>query len=267
MFCKVKKSTVSVDNVDMDYIVFGSGSNNLVIIPGLGDSLKSVRLSAFVYRFMYRSFMKKYKIYVFSRKKVLPKKYSTKDMANDLAFVLNELKITNSNVIGISEGGMIAQHLAVEYPNLIRKLVLVVTSSRSNDILKKVISNWINLAKVNDYKQLYIDTTNKTYTKNTIRFINPFIFIIKFFYKPKSFDSFIIQSNACLNHDCFNELKKIKVKTLIIGGSDDKIVDVNSSIDINSQISNSILKIYDGYGHGLYKESKHYCEDLHLFLD
>ena len=44
------------------------------------------------------------------------------------AGLLSELDIAEIDVIGISFGGMVAQHLAIRHPKLIRKLVLACTS-------------------------------------------------------------------------------------------------------------------------------------------
>ena len=81
---------------------------------------------------MYREFVKDYKVYVFSRKNQLEEGYSTKDMAKDQAEVMKKLGISKASIIGVSQGGMIAQYIAIDYPELLDKLVLAVTVSRQN---------------------------------------------------------------------------------------------------------------------------------------
>ena len=192
---------------------------------------------------MYREYAKDYKVYVFSRKNKLEEGYSTKDMASDLARVLKKLDIYKSSIMGISQGGMIAQHLAIDYPDLVDKLVLAVTVGKANETVKSVVSNWIEMANSGDYKGIIIDTTEKSYGENAIkkyRYLYPIITKVG---KPKDFTRFIIQSKACINHDAYDKLHMIKCDTLVIGGDSDKIVGKNSSEEIAKQIPNSKLVV------------------------
>lgn len=42
-------------------------------------------------------------------------------------------------LMGISQGGMIAQHFAIAHPDIVEKLVLGVTASKQNEILKMLL--------------------------------------------------------------------------------------------------------------------------------
>lgn len=161
MFYNARNCNIKIGDTDMDYISFGNGNKSLVIIPGLGDALKTVKGSAVTFALMYKLFAKDYKVYVFSRKNKLKQDCSTRDMATDLADVMNQLNITKAFVLGVSQGGMIAQYLAIDYPELVEKLVLAVTLCQPNETSKSVISNWLLLAKEKDFKQIFIDTAEK----------------------------------------------------------------------------------------------------------
>ena len=67
-------------------------------------------------------------------------------MASDIAATMDILGITNADVFGVSQGGMIAQYLAIDRPDLVRKLVLAVTLSQNNDTVTQVVSSWIEMA-------------------------------------------------------------------------------------------------------------------------
>lgn len=143
MFYNARNCNIKIDDTDMDYISFGNGNKSLVIIPGLGDVLKTVKGTAVTFALMYKLFAKDYKVYVFSRKNKLKQDCSTRDMATDLASVMKQLNITKAFVLGVSQGGMIAQYLAIDYPELVEKLVLAVTLCQPNETSKSVISNWL----------------------------------------------------------------------------------------------------------------------------
>ena len=218
MFYNARNCNIKIGDTDMDYISFGNGNKSLVIIPGLGDALKTVKGSAVTFALMYKLFAKDYKVYVFSRKNKLKQDCSTRDMATDLADVMNQLNITKAFVLGVSQGGMIAQYLAIDYPELVEKLVLAVTLCQPNETSKSVISNWLLLAKEKDFKQIFIDTAEKTYTERKLKTYRPFYSILSKLTEPKNLDRFIIQATACLTHNALDEISKIQCPTFVIGG-------------------------------------------------
>ncbi|MDD3428442.1 MAG: alpha/beta hydrolase [Oscillospiraceae bacterium] len=262
-----KNCTIQIDNTTMDYISFGSGSKNLVIIPGLGDALKTVKGTAFSFSLLYKLFAKNYKVYVFSRKNKLKQGCSTRDMAADLAAALHQLYITDACVMGVSQGGMIAQHLAIDYPELVKKLVLAVTACAPNETSKSVISHWLALAAENNFYQIFADTAEKTYTEAKLKLYRPFYGVLSKLSAPKNLDRFILQATACLNHNALEGLSKIKCPTLVIGGDNDKIVGGFSCAQLAGHIAQSKLKIYSGLGHGTYEEAPDFNRRVLTFFD
>lgn len=95
----------------------------------------------------YRSYMKKYTVYVFSRRNRLPEGFSTRDMAADQAEAMKLLGISRADVMGVSQGGMIAQYLATDYPDMVNKLVLAVTLARQNETIREAVGAWIDMPK------------------------------------------------------------------------------------------------------------------------
>jgi 3-oxoadipate enol-lactonase len=55
--------------------------------------------------------------------------YTMAEYGDDAAAVLDALEVSRCHVVGISFGGMVAQHLAIRHPNRIERLVLCCTSS------------------------------------------------------------------------------------------------------------------------------------------
>lgn len=267
MFYNAKNGIIKIGNTDMDYLSFGSGKKNLIILPGLGDALKTVKGTAISFAFLYRLFATDYTVYVFSRKNKLEQNYSTKDMATDQAIALKKLGISKTSVLGVSQGGMIAQYLAIDYPEMVEKLVLAVTLCQQNAIIQSVVSAWIELAKANDFKNIFIDTAEKTYTERKLQIYRPLYSILSKLSEPKSLNRFIIQATACMHHNACEEVKKIQCPTLVIGGDNDKIVGKNSSTELAEKISESKLKIYKGFGHGLYAEARDFNRQVLEFLN
>ena len=267
MFYNAINGRVKIGDSDMDYISFGNGQKNLVIIPGLGDGLKTVKGTAAIFAMIYRKFAKDYKVYVFSRKNQLEEGYSTKDMAKDQAEVMKKLGISKASIMGVSQGGMIAQYIAIDYPELLDKLVLAVTVSRQNETIQNVVSNWLAMAKANDYKGIVIDTAEKSYSDKSIKKYRLLYPVLTRIGKPKDLSRFIIQANACIHHNSYNELDNIKCETLVIGGDSDRVVGKNSSEEIAERIYESKLVIFKGLGHATYEEAKDFNNEVLSFLN
>ncbi len=162
MFWDAKNHKIKINGYETDFISFGKGDKNLIIIPGLGDGIKTVKGMAVPLAFMY-------KVYVFSRKNNLPEVYSTREMAKDLHDAMQELGIQYADVLGVSMGGMIAQYLAIDYPISVHKLVLAVTLAKQNNTIQNSCRKWIALADAGDYTGLMLDTAKKSYAWNFIK--------------------------------------------------------------------------------------------------
>ena len=267
MFYQANENSVSINGINMSYVNFGYGKEVLVILPGLVDGLKSVRGQAAVLALSFRQLAKKFRVYVFSRKDEIEKSYTTKDMSKDQKLALDQLGINQCYVMGVSQGGMIAQHLAIEYPHMVKKLILAVSTSRASDVLCNVIHKWIGFAQENDYKSLIIDTLEKTYSPKKLKTYRLAYPIISRIGKPKNFDRFIIQANACLIHNTYNELDKITCPTLIIGGDSDNVVGAAASPEMADNIPINHLLIYSGLGHAAYEEGKDFNNQVLDFLE
>lgn len=266
MFYKAKNNNIKIEQSDMDFISFGKGNKNLIIIPGLGDGLRTVKGMAIPMALMYKKFAKEFTTYIFSRRNNLVKGFTTHDMAQDIVAAMDLLNISSADIMGISQGGMIAQCIAINNPERVNKLVLAVTSSRSNEIINNVVGNWIQLAEKADFKSIFIDTAEKSYSEKRLKKYRKYYNILWRFCKPKDYERFIIQANSCLAHNEYDYLDKIKSPTLIIGGKQDRIVGVNSSMEMADRISNCELYLYEDYGHAVYEEAKDFNEKVLKYL-
>ena len=146
-----KNGTLKIGSATMDYIRFGNGAKILIMLPGLGDGLRSVKGTALPMALMYREFCKDFTVYAFSRKSPLPEGYTTRDMAKDQAEAMGLLGIAKADIFGVSMGGMIAQYLAIDFPEKVNRLILTVTSARPNPLLKESVEEWVRLAKEGDH--------------------------------------------------------------------------------------------------------------------
>lgn len=266
MISNAKNESLLLGSTTMDYVTFGNGKKNLVIVPGLGDGLKNVKGMAVPLSVLYKTYAKEYSVYIFSRKNQLKEGCQTKDMAFDLMVAMEILGIQKADMIGISQGGMIAQHFALSYPERLGKLVLTVTSSRPNTCLEEVISGWMQMAQRGEYENLIFDQYYRMYTKAFIEKNKWLLPAVSHFGKPESFERYIIMAKACLQHDCYKSLDQIKLPVMIVGAEQDNVLGVQASIEIAEKIPDAKLQIYPDYGHGIYMQSRQFHEDVLCWL-
>lgn len=263
MFYNVKEGSVEIQDTYMDYVSFGRGEEILVMIPGL--SVKEIRGTGFFLAHMYRIFAKDYKVYMFDRKKVVPEGYTVKDIADDTAYVMKQLGIEKANVFGVSQGGMIGQMLAINYPEMVSKLVLGVTLSKQNDVVERVVGQWITYAKAGNYQAINRDTFMLMYSDVYLKKNKLFMPIAVELAKPKDLNKFAILAKACLTFDAYDELDKIKCPVLVLGGKKDKVVTGEASQEIAEKL-NCEIHMYDDLGHAAYDEAKDFSQRILDFL-
>ena len=262
---QAKNAFLDLPSGIQDYIRFGSGPKTLVMIPGVGDGLKTVKGMALPFALLYRSLAKDFTVYVFSRRRNLSPGMTTRDMAEDLNCAMEALGLSGTALVGVSQGGMIAQWLAIDHPDKVEKLVLTVTLSRPNAVVRDVIARWIRMADRGDYKGIMVDTAERSYSEKRLKLARLEYRLLGSVGKPKSFERFRIQAESCVTHDAYDLLERITCPTLVIGGKEDKIVTGKASVEIARKIPGCKLFLYDGLGHGLYEEAPDFLRRVKAF--
>ena len=262
-----KGKTLYFNDKSMDYVTFGKGNKPLVIIPGLGDGLQTVKGMAMPFSITYRILAERYTIYVFSRINELRRVYTTRDMATDVAEAMEVLNITSAYVMGVSQGGMIAQWLAVDFPKKVERLILTVTTAKLNSFGRERITHWLELNQTDSYKELMLDIASHSYTTKSFRKIKYLYRIMGIFGRIKDKQRIDIQSVSCLKHDSLDFLEKINCPTLIIGAEKDDVLGVDGSLRLHQYIKDSQLTILPECGHALYEQNKDFQKRVLVFLE
>ncbi len=258
-----KEDRLKINNVQMNYITFGKGAKPLVMIQGLNT--RSIKGSAAMLSLMYRIFAKEYKVYLFDRRDDITEGLTVRDFAADIAMAMDSLAIANADVFGVSQGGMIAQYLAADRPDLVHKLALAVTLSKNNDTVRTVINDWIEMTLRGNYKALVSDMAAKMYSDTYIKKYKPFMPLLTVLQKPENPDRFIKLAKACLTCNSYDELDKIKCPVFVIGGQQDKVVGAEGSKQIAEKLGCRIF-MYDDLGHAAYEEARDFNKRVYDFF-
>ena len=262
-----KGKTLYFNDKSMDYVTFGKGKQPLVIIPGLGDGVQTVKGKAHLFSLSYRLLAKHYKIYVFSRINELRQGYTTRDMAADVAEAMETLNLDAAYVMGISQGGMIAQWLAVDFPERVQRLILAVTTAKPSQLARERIEHWQKLSQSGNFKHLMLDIAQHSYTQKSYQKWRLLYNIMGRLGRIKDEKRISIQSQSCLTHDSLGVLKEIQCPTLILGALEDDVIGVKGSKELAKAISDCQLLILKHSGHALYEENKAFQEAVCEFLN
>ena len=258
-----KETVIKIGNTCMNCITFGSGRKTLIMIQGL--STRSIKGSALPLAMMYRIFSKQYKVYLFDRRENIKENITIRDLSLDIAKAMDSLGIKQADIFGVSQGGMIAQVLAIQRPDLVNKLVLAVTASRNNDTLVHAVNKWIDLIRAQKYDELTEDMAEKLYSAKYLRKYRPLLPLLAKWQTPKDPERFIALAKSCLTCYAYNELEKIKCPVLVIGGGLDKVVGAAASQEIAAKLGCRII-MYDDLGHAVYEEAKDFNRKVYDFL-
>lgn len=254
---------LELPHLQMDYITFGKGTKPLVMIQGLNT--RGIHGAGVSLAYMYRLFGKDHRVYLFDRRADIRDGVTVRGLAADTASAMDALGIKNADILGVSQGGMIAQYLAIDRPDLVHKLALAVTLSRNNDTVRTVIHRWIGMTRQGQMKELVADMAQAMYSDAYVKRYQPFLPLLTLLQKPKDVPRFIALAEACLTCDAYSELERIKCPVLVIGGRQDKVVSGEASEEIAEKLGCSI-HMYEHLGHAAYEEARDFNQRVSDFL-
>jgi pimeloyl-ACP methyl ester carboxylesterase len=196
----------------------------------------------------------------------MPEGYSIRDMASDQAQAMQKLRIRRYSVMGVSQGGLIAQLLAAFYPENVERLVIAVSAPCVNKMIRENICRWTGFAEKGDHQKLMIDTAERSYSPKYLEKFRKMYPLLGHVGKPKDYRRFMVNAEAILSFDAREELEKICCPTLILGGKEDKTVGPDASYELHERIAGSELYMYDGLGHAAYEEAADFNDRVFRFL-
>jgi pimeloyl-ACP methyl ester carboxylesterase len=235
----------------------GDGDDSLVVIPGLSDAFQGGRGSklteVLLERYYYRGFTDKYTVRVVSRPP-LERGITTREMAHGYAEVLDE--VGESDVLGLSLGGMVAQYLGAEHDDKVRRLVLGVSGYRLGEGGRRVVEDWREKAEAGDWGEVYADAIETTYSSGYRQKIYSTVARMPVEMFEPSVDDFVASCEACLGHDAGDAVSDIESRTLVIGGSDDELFPDEVVEETARRIPRGELHVVEDAGHGAFEERK-----------
>jgi pimeloyl-ACP methyl ester carboxylesterase len=174
--------------------------------------------------------------------------YSTRQLAGDAVALLDALDIARADVFGMSMGGMIAQELALGWPERVDRLILGCTHAGVRNAAPQPRDAGRAFSLQTDDWALRMRTLAPYAFARTV---DPAL--LRAFIEKKSGDvqdlaGYAAQIQAVLGHDTADRLALIAAPTLVVTGDDDRVIPAASS-EIFELIPDSTLRTIAGAGH------------------
>ncbi len=252
--------TIQVGDIEMAYKVMGQGEP-LVMIMGAAGTMD------WWPKELVENLSAKYQVIIFDNRGMgyttaSPANFSISQFANDAAGLMDALGIKQANVLGISMGTFIGQELAIEHPEKVKRLILVVGYCGGPQAVQP------DLAVVRKIQKL-LDPANLS-TQDTVDYIEvmfPHEWLVShpdFYTRPfynKTFEVNETSSPENLKRQSmaislwpgtYDRLDRIKAPTLIVAGMEDPLLPPENSLILANGINGSWLVRFENAGHGLF---------------
>jgi len=248
--------TVQTNGINLHYEERGSG-DPLLLIMGITADGSVWEPHAAEWEKSYRCILGDNRGVGFSDKPDGP--YTTEEMADDYAGLLDHLGLENVRVVGVSMGSTIAMQLALRHPGKVKSLVLMCPWARCDAMAKGIFQHMIDCKarftpeEFSRYIQLLIfsksswDNDEKRKELEDGQKENPAF--------PQPLHGLQGQAAACINHDVLDQLPTLQVPALVIGGKEDVFTPPWMGREIAEAIPGAELYLYEKLGHAFHFEA------------
>lgn len=259
--------TVNIGRYDINYIDEGEGFP-IVFIHGLAGDLSAWLPQA-------RLLSDRYRVIAFDNRGAgkstqVDEPVSTLDLARDTIGLMEKLGVGQAHIVGRSMGGAIAQHIALERPDMVRSLVLCASFAKLDPLGHRVLTN---MREVLEWRNDWGD-----HARHSIQ-----NFVGHAFYngEPQQIAKiesliggetrlpacYVRQNWACLEHDTLDRLAMISCPTLIMAGASDPICSPTCTGWMSQRLPDSKTIIFEGCSHFfLIEDSKRFNTELETWL-
>ena len=196
--------------------------------------------------------------------------YSVEEMARDTAEAMKALGLRDTYLFGASQGGMMALVIAIEYPELVKKMVLGSTSAHVLPEQFRSIERWIALAEANDPVGLYLSFGEKIYPPEVFRQFREALIAAGKTVTEAELRRFIILARGIEGFDVSNRVAEIQCPVLAIGVLEDAVLDSDATMEIAEKLDlkpDFRLYLYTGYGHAAFDTAPDYRERIKRFFE
>ena len=200
--------------------------------------------------------------------------FTIADLAEDAAGLLRALDIDRAHVMGISMGGMVAQELALAYPESLFTLTLGCTycggegSSLTGEAVRRRIMEGMRSGdRERAIRTSWEINVSPSFAANEEAYAR---FLQTGLRYGVAIPVIIEQMRAITGHDTSQRLPALELPALVIHGTLDQLLPVQNGYKIAELIPDARLEILEGIGHMFFLEQPEHTAELlrtHALVD
>jgi pimeloyl-ACP methyl ester carboxylesterase len=258
----MEKRIAQAGDVSLSYSVEGNGPETILLIMGLGS-----RAADWGTEFP-SALAKRYRVVRFDNRGVgaspkVPGGYDLSDMARDATKVLDAVDARDAHVVGVSMGGMISQLIAAQHPDRVKRLVLLSTHFGGPEAVPphpdamRLFDPSAFLERGNDpvaMMKFTIDVISAAgFMERAPEVVTALLENVR--REPTHPSAFISQVQAILGSDRSELIRSIGKPTLVVHGTEDKLIPSPNGEMIAARIPGAKLVLFEKCGHMLMWET------------
>lgn len=248
--------SIKAGDINLEYFIEGSGPPLLMIMGFAGSAkdwgepfLDLLRKQFTIIRFSNRGTGKSDRV---------TQPFTIRTMADDTANLLDALEIEHPHVLGISMGGMIAQELAINYPQKVNGLVLGCTTTgpahgaMATPETMTLMAPTPEMSPEQIIRRAWGALVSPGFVESGLSFLETMLRLE--LTEPTPMQTLGMQMGAIMQHDTYDRLPQIKAPTLVIHGDADVLMPPANRDILAKQITGSEKQTINGAAHMFFWE-------------
>lgn len=169
------------------------------------------------------------------------KPYTIEDLSEQLAVVLKLQGLERVHLCGISLGGLVAQCFAARHPHMVNKLVLVDTTARYTDEMRKTWRERAHVARTRGVKVMTEPLLQVWFTSEFVAQNGPAVRYVRDCFARSPGEGYALACEALEAADLRPLIKSIKAPTMIVCGREDLPSFIDAANQLHTEIADSEL--------------------------
>jgi 3-oxoadipate enol-lactonase len=256
-----------ITGADMAYLDLNDGAKIYYEVHGEGEPvifLHGIMMNTLSWLAFIPELSKRFKLILLDfrdqgQSSKMQEQYGQDIHVGDILSLLDELNISRAHMMGLSYGGQVALRFALQHQGRIKSFCLFNTPNRVTNHLRQIGIAWETAAELNDGERFFQLAIPFIYSEPFYEAHLDFLMerqkIFKSLLTKEWFEGFVRLSRSVKDYALSpQELKTIKVPTLLVGADLDIVVSNRSMKEIHENIPNCEWLIIPDAGHGAFLE-------------
>ncbi len=267
LYKRKKTKRAKINGAQIYYESHGTGENLLLISPLGADSSFWSRQT--------QELAKHFRVITFDSRGAgfsssCDQNCSTQQAAEDAAALLKHLGVRRTHVVGLALGGLIAQVLGANHPELVDHLVLASSYAKADGPMCELIRRWQTIAVTQGMEELFDACLPYLFSTDYVADTNGELDQLRTFFHLNLQDSqsFVYQSDSGIRHDSTLRLAAIRCPTLVLHGEEDRVVSRTLAVELAAGIRDCKLALIKGAPHFMsWENSAAFSQEIVQFLE